>query len=156
MLEKIAWGEVWAIAKKALPFVLLAAVAVYIAILRHDLSKAHDQLDLESQFRHSLQVTLSAPKEDHATLLNFAAAVVKEDANRKTTLDQISREALQAEQHSRAADAALAQEQQANARKFASAQRQITELQNRKPTGNPTADCKAIEEDSKAAWKGWQ
>jgi hypothetical protein len=135
---------------------IMVALGIYIAVLRHDLGNARHTIALDTQFRNDVRNELHVKSEDRLTILSFLQAAMQTSENRKQALERISREALEANQRSTAADASLKREQEANARKFAAAQAKINDLMTRRPTGNADEDCALIEEDSKAPWKGWK
>lgn len=116
----------------------------------------HTTIQRGAEFRHSMQTVLVAPDASTTTLLRKARAVVAESDDRLNHLTQISREAAAANARSLAADAALAQEQEANARRYAVAQRRISDLESRHASGNAAQDLHTIEDDSQAAWRGWR
>lgn len=149
MLEKLTLDAALGVLKKVWPFLVIVALGVYIMTLQH-------RVALDTQFRESVRTELSSKETDRTKLLRGLHAAMQTSQNRAAALAQINQQALEANQRSTAADKALAREQEANARKFAASQRQIHDLMNRRPTGNAQADCAAIEEDSKAAWKGWK
>ncbi|WP_037500801.1 hypothetical protein [Sphingomonas jaspsi] len=156
MLEKLTLDAAWGFVKKTWPFMLIALASAMLLITQHQLSTARKSLVAEASFRSELATIFGSKTTDTASLLGVAHARDKEKTEFATTLTRISNESLANKKRADAADAALKKEQAENARKFAAAQRTIADLQGRKPTGNRDADWKVIEEDSKAAWKGWR
>jgi len=135
-------GKIW-------PFL---GVAVLLLVIYFQ----HTSLNAAKEFRHSMQTELSAPDSSTGTLLRKAHAIVAESADRLAHLTTISAEASAANLRSTQADTALMREQEANARRFAVAQRRIADLQSRRASGNAAQDLHTIEEDSQAAWRGWR
>jgi hypothetical protein len=156
VLEKFSFDVARKLLGKFWPYLVIAALAAALTWSRHDLGNARDKLADEAHFRDSMAHVLRYDHSDGPHLLYIAGERMVESENRRVALVTISDQASAAKTRSDAADAKLKAEQEANARKFAAAQHQIAALQARKPTGNSSKDASALEEDTKAAWKGWQ
>jgi hypothetical protein len=153
MIEETALEVGLKLLKKFWPYLVISALCVALAITRGhllDLRKA------DGEFRHQIAVELHQKKEDRPTLLTALHTTVETNNNRGNALAQISREALEAGQRSKANDAALERQLNDLRAKYALAQHQITALEARKSTGNLEADWQLLVEDTKAAWKDWK
>lgn len=142
--------------KRTWPVLVSVALVAALVFSRWQLSNANENLKHEEAFRQIVRTELGAPNAKIETLTVVIHEKLRESRERKDALNRISAETLAAKQRATAADAALKKEQEANAREFAKAQAEIHRLQSRKATGDPVKDAKAMDEDSKAAWKGWK
>lgn len=140
----------WALFKRFWPYIVIAILAGALYLTRDTLEDTKATLTSEVEFREQIAVVFDCPGKDRSAVATCLSAVRQTSENRRETLEEISRQAREAHERSKQADAALKREQEANARKFAAAQRKISDLENRKPGGS------TIEEDSKAAWEGWR
>lgn len=156
MIEELTLRAVLGFLKRYWYCLPIIGLSIALAIVCHNLGNARDKLATEAQTRDALAGVLHGLHSDGPYLLYLAGERMKESENRRAALATISNQAQAAKQRSDAADKKLAETQAENAKKYAAAQRTISELEHRKPTGDPVKDCAAIEEDSKAAWKGWR
>lgn len=130
------------------PWLACLGLGLYILVLSARLSAERD-------FRSSVQHQLHAPDNSRPTLSAYLTAALETSANRAIALNTIDLEANEAKKLSDAKDAELVRAQEENVRRFQAVQSQLTQLTNRKSVGDPALDCAAINEDSKAPWKGW-
>lgn len=141
---------------KFIPYVVIALLFGALLITRATLADVKTELANEQTFVAQVATFANAKTGKKPEIMANLLAIGQTSLNRKAALERISSEAKSANERSLAADAALKREQEANARKYAAAQKTIADLQSRKGTGNAEADLKIIEEDSKAAWRGWK
>lgn len=142
--------------KRTWPLLISLTLVLALGISRWQLSNANEKLSQENDFRQSIKTELAAPAADIKTLTATVHARVEESRDRKETLTRISTESLAAKKRAETADTELKRVQAENTRHFAEAKPQIKALDQRKPTGIAEKDAAALEEDSKAAWKGWK
>lgn len=138
------------------PLILGCALLAWVLILRNQLADARQDLAYEADWRRNIAQIVQAPSEKHDTVRTYVRNIWAENETRKQTLQTISEVAQEAHERALAADAALKREQEQHSKAFAAARPVIVTLEDRKPSGDAAKDCGVIEEDSKAAWKGWR
>lgn len=148
-----SWGK---LVLKLLPWAVILGLGVALYLTRDTLQDTKDKLTVELEFRGAVANFANAKSGTRKEIMVNLYAIGQTSLNRKAALERISAEALTANERSKAADAALQRAQADNAKKFAAAQRRISDLENRKGSGDAAADLKTIEQDSQAAWKGWK
>lgn len=136
-------------------FVPIVLVLLMIGIQWKMISDRNDQISVFKANRSVLALELKV-QPNHVTMLGKIKAIKQESENRRVTLETISRDAKASEQRSKEADKRLADAQERNRKALARSEATIKALQGRKGTGDVAVDDKAIEEDSKSPWKGWQ
>lgn len=156
MPSKLTVDFVLGLLKKAWPFIIIGALACALYVTRDTLQDTKDDLKVELEFRAGVANFANAKTGTRKEIMVNLYAIGQTSLNRKAALERISNEALTAHERSKAADEALKRVQADNAKKFAAAQRRISDLENRKGSGDAAADLKTIEQDSQAAWKGWK
>lgn len=70
-------------------------------------------------------------------------------------LDKITADTREAKRKSDENDAALRRDLEQAQQRYRAASARITDLERRKPAATPEEASRAIEDDSKAAWQGW-
>jgi hypothetical protein len=145
------------VALKLVPYSVIAALAMLLAVKDSNLKQTRTVLDKELEWRGGVAVALGSTSEDDALHIRVLLdAALAESAQRKEALERISREAKEANERSAALDAELKRTQEENSRHFEKAQRIITDLERRKPTGNFKADCELMAKDILTAWEGFR
>lgn len=139
-----------------LPYIVIALLIAGILWRSHQLSETRADLKVERDFRVEVADILKAPADDPASVRTTARAVMKTNDNQRETLKTIDRDTAEAKKRADKADADLARVQAEHQRDFRTAQAKISELERRKPTGDPAVDQKQLEEDSTLPWKGWK
>lgn len=138
-----------------LKFVPIILAVLLIGVQWKMIADRNDKITVFEDNRAVLAQELKVPAR-HVNILGAIKAVKQESEYRRVTLETISREALLASTRSKEADKRLADAQAANRKAQARSAATIKALESRKGSGDAVKDLKAIEEDSKSPWKGWQ
>lgn len=142
ILTRLPWGKI-------LIGLAIAAVFATMAILKHNLNNARDEISQLQTDRGVIAAELGV-KADHPTMLAKLKAMKQESDNRRAALQKIDAGTLAAKKREAELDAALRAEQERNRKLAAESERTIKALRERKPGSN------SIDADSKTPWNNWK
>lgn len=142
ILTRLPWGKI-------IIGLAIAAVFATMAILKHNLNNARDEISQLQTDRGVIAAELGV-KAEHPVMLAKLKAMKQESDNRRVALQKIDAGTLAAKKREAELDAALRVEQERNRKLAAESERTIKALRERKPGSN------SIDADSKTPWNNWK
>jgi hypothetical protein len=164
LAARVPWLKVLRVALPALAIALLAGALwwAHQVIERTRIERDAAVADVVEFRRLATDATVPPAADGTRPLLTTVdakaalAGAFRDRDNARAELGRIDRDTKAARQRADRADAALAQEQAANRRRFDAAQGRIAALEAVKPSADAAADAAGIDDDSKAAWESWR